>query len=151
MNASSTHVETGPRLGADVVIKTFGRRHRTTPAETMPVLSLDLTELLRNPADDPAMIHMTGLDPKVRQHVLSTPGATQLVKQMIGRIHAAHTYTRRHNLRQDAHIYCQGGRHRSVAIGEAVAEGLRRQGILVEIEHLDIDKPILPPSKPSTT
>ena len=104
-----------------------------------------------NPANDPAMIHMTGLDPKVRQHVLSTPGATQLVEQMIGRIHAAHTYTRRHNLRQDAHIYCQGGRHRSVAIGEAVAEGLRRQGILVEIEHLDIDKPILPPSKPSTT
>jgi RNase adaptor protein for sRNA GlmZ degradation len=149
MDSSSTHVETGPRDGADVIITTYGIRHRNPPAETMPVISLGLTELLRNPADDPAMIHMTGLDEKVRRHVLATPGATELIEQMIGRIAAAHAYTRRRNMRQDAHVYCQGGRHRSVVIGEEVAAGLRGHGLLVEVVHLDINQPILPPSEPA--
>jgi len=37
-------------------------------------------------------------------------------------------------------IGCTGGRHRSVVVGEEVAEMLRRRGLPVTVEHRDIDR-----------
>lgn len=36
-----------------------------------------------------------------------------------------------------------GGRHRSVALADAIAARINTSGIGVEVEHLDIDQPIL--------
>ena len=37
-------------------------------------------------------------------------------------------------------IGCTGGRHRSVALAEAVAASLRRQGYAVNASHRDLEK-----------
>ncbi|MGI8313446.1 RapZ C-terminal domain-containing protein [Saccharopolyspora hattusasensis] len=38
-------------------------------------ITLDARRHLRNPHRDPAMRYLTGLDARVRDHVLATPGA----------------------------------------------------------------------------
>lgn len=126
------------------VITTYGSGHGEAPEATAPFIGVDLRTALRNPADDRNMINMTGLDAKVRDHVLSTPGAQEIITDTVGRILAAYTWSGAQNRRQDVMIFCRGGRHRSVAIAEAVAARLRSLGHNVEIEHRDIGKPLLP-------
>lgn len=124
------------------VITTAGELHGPLPKTTASVIFEDLRTRLRNPADDPAMIHATGLDPKVRDHVLNTPGAREIIEDLVGRILAAYTWTGATSRRVDVLIICMGGRHRSVAVAEAVADRLRTLGHGTEVEHRDIDKPI---------
>lgn len=123
------------------VITSYGAHHGQPPETTSPVISIDLRTALRNPADDPALIEMTGLDQRVREHVLSTPGAEEIVRDAAARILAA--YRGAGGRRQDAQVYCMGGRHRSVAIAEAIAERLRVFGHGTEVEHRDITKPVI--------
>lgn len=123
------------------VISTYGGHHRHAPATTAPVISIDLRTALRNPADDPALIEMTGLDAPVRKHVLSTPGAAEIIEDATSRILAAYQGASRR--RQDAQVFCMGGRHRSVAIAEAIAARLSAQGHGVEVEHLDIGEDVV--------
>lgn len=128
-----------------VAITTYGVLHGAPPEGDM--LTVDLSTALRNPHHDPAMREMTGLDKPVRDHVLATPGAREIVERTVGRIEAAMTY---HDPRQEmveVGVYCKGGRHRSVAIAEEVAVWLRARGIQTEIEHRDISKPVVKSSK----
>ncbi|MER5965394.1 hypothetical protein [Streptomyces sp. NPDC002057] len=49
-------------------------------------------------------------------------------------------------------VACQGGRHRSVAVAEAVAARVRAAwggAYGVEVEHHHIDHPVLPASTPA--
>lgn len=130
MNINSTPVEPG----TSILITTFGILHGPAPRENTPVVAVDLTTALRNPADDPGMIYMTGLDAKVRDHVLSTAGAEEIISAAVEQI-----LTAGHN----AHFWCQGGRHRSVAAAEEAAARLRARGMAVTVVHRDIDKPVL--------
>jgi len=41
------------------------------------------------------------------------------------------------------HVFCRGGRHRSVAVGKAVGSRLRAQGVPVIVVHRDVDKPVV--------
>jgi RNase adapter protein RapZ len=127
------------------VITTYGDLHGATPSATAPVISIDLRTALRNPADDESLIEMTGLDTRVREHVLNTPGAEEIVKDATARILAAYKGTA--GRRQDAFVFCMGGRHRSVAIAEAIAERLRAFGHGTEVDHRDIDKPVIRKAK----
>ena len=129
MRNTCTPVEPGTRI----VITTFGVLHGPAPREDRPVISVDLTTALRNPADDPAMIYMTGLDVKVRDHVLTTPGAEAIVHDLVRQVLASG-----HN----AHVFCQGGRHRSVAVAEEAAARLRAHRLVVDVQHRDIDQPV---------
>lgn len=117
-----------------ITIKTFGVLHGPAPHEDKPVISVDLTEALRNPADDPAMIELTGLHVKVHNHVLSTPGAMEIIYSAVREILATG---------KDAHFFCRGGKHRSVVVAEHVATCLRGYGITVTVLHRDIGKPVL--------
>lgn len=120
-----------------VHITTFGVLHGTEPDVPDPV-RVDLTEALRNPADDPAMIEMTGLDGRVRAHVMGTPGAglilERAVREIEGRLAAA---------RVEVLVYCRGGRHRSVAMGEEISERLRGQDVEVFLVHRDVGKAVV--------
>ena len=95
------------------------------------------------------MRHRTGLDPQVSDHVLSTPGARELIKLTVDRIRAwlITDSTQIPQQKQDRplqmHIACRGGRHRSVAMAEEAARQLRHEGIGVEVHHRDIDKPLI--------
>lgn len=124
------------------VIVSFGHLHGQPPSGDG--LLLDLRNQLRNPADDPRMIEMTGLDRKVRQHVLATRGARELVEETATKVRLLlDGYADERLRRVDVFVGCQGGRHRSVAIAEEVAAHLRAAGIGVEVEHRDVDKPVV--------
>ncbi|MFF5393438.1 hypothetical protein ACFY5H_34960 [Streptomyces sp. NPDC013012] len=56
------------------VISSIGVRHDGALGLVNTGLYLDLSRVLRNPADDPAMRYRTGLDDDVHAHVLATPG-----------------------------------------------------------------------------
>ncbi|MBF9135218.1 ATPase [Plantactinospora sp. S1510] len=128
-----------PWISANV--HTFGYGHG--PAPSAPI-TLDVRTLLRNPHADPAMRNLTGRDPAVREHVLNTPNARELVNATAERV--------RYLLTDGNHprgilvrvaVGCAGGRHRAPVLGEAIAAELERMGIGVEVFHRDIDKPVL--------
>src|SRR5690606_21176738 len=119
-------------------ITTYGTLHGAAPAGD--ALQVDLTRALHNPHANPDMRYLTGLDPEVRQHVLTTPGADRIVALNVDRIRALATV---HSMQWQpqltrVHIACRGGRHRSVAIAEEIARQLRDEGLEVEVQHRDM-------------
>jgi len=122
-----------------VTITSYGILHQDPP--TGDAVTLDLTRALRNPHHDPAMRNLTGQDQAVRDHVLSTPGAWEIVSRTVRRILALAAIEQPVNL----HVYCKGGKHRSVAIAEAVAAELRALGVQVEVTHRHTDLPVVQP------
>jgi UPF0042 nucleotide-binding protein len=116
-----------------VKITSFGYGHADAPRGTD--LVLDVRDSLRNPHHDPAMRELTGLDPRVAEHVLGTTGARVLVDDTVGQV-----------LRGEATnvaIGCVGGRHRSVALANAIADGLIEAGRRVTVVHRDLAEPLL--------
>ncbi|MCX4826584.1 hypothetical protein OG883_43890 [Streptomyces sp. NBC_01142] len=133
-----------PHALIQTVIISYGDGHHDAPRGD--ALRVD-TRPLRNPPEDPAvrarMLHSTGLDPEVRAYVLSSPGAERLIERSTRRaltLLGQSTDGRR----VDLHVLCGGGRHRSVAVAEEVADRLRTAGYGVETEHPHITRPILP-------
>lgn len=120
-----------------VTITTFGVLHGDPPAAVDPV-TVDLTEALRNPASDPAMIEMTGLDARVRDHVMNTPGAVEIRDQALAGIEEAFGDGPVQVL-----VYCRGGKHRSVAMGEELRDALAARGVDVRVVHRDVEKAVV--------
>ncbi|KOU43629.1 hypothetical protein ADK54_17310 [Streptomyces sp. WM6378] len=89
------------------------------------------------------MLHANGLDPEVRAYVRNSPGAERLIERSARRALALLAQAS-DGRRVDLHVVCGGGRHRSVAVAEDLADLLRAAGYGVETEHLHIDRPILP-------
>lgn len=96
-----------------------------------------------NPPDDPVLADIvarqTGQDTGVRDYVLNTPGATRIIND------AAHELTA---LRADANdrpvqllVNCWYGRHRSVAIAEAIGHRMRETGAGVRVTQHHINRP----------
>lgn len=126
----------------EVRVKTFGFLHEV-PAAPVGAVLVDLRTALRNPHDDPAMRELTGEDDAVRHHVLTTSGAVTVIQDAIGQALAVHTYNNSRNFITTVLVGCQGGKHRSVAIGNAVADALTDRGLRVEVEHLHKDRPVV--------
>lgn len=133
-----------PGTNPRVLITSCGALHGAPPAprhNAMPV-TLDLTTALRNPHDDPGMRYRTGLDPDVYEHVMTTPGAASArdaaVAEILARGEAGEQFV-------EVHSICRGGRHRSVAMAEAIAADVQARAIPVEVEHRDVDKPVIQP------
>src|SRR5690606_8658958 len=126
-----------------VVITTYGVLHGPAPDEG-DALTIDLSNALRNPHANPDMRYRTGLDPMVRHHVLSTPGADRIVALNVDHIRALVTV---HTLQVQpiltrVHIACRGGSHRCVAVAEEIAREHRWKGIGVEVYHRGINRPV---------
>ncbi|MFG2211981.1 hypothetical protein [Streptomyces sp. NPDC048638] len=126
------------------VIISYGDGHRDAPRGD--ALRVDARPL-RNPPQDPAvrdrLLHSNGLDPEVRAYVLTSPGAERLIERSTRRALALLGQAS-DGRRVDVHVVCGGGRHRSVAVAEELAERLRTAGYGVETEHPHITRPILP-------
>ncbi|WP_345189123.1 RapZ C-terminal domain-containing protein [Streptomyces lavendulae] len=128
------------------VIRSIGVRHDGAHQLVTDGLYLDLRWALRNPADDPALRYATGLDAGVYAHVLATPGARELIVRTAVQLQALAEEVPAGRLVRLT-VACQGGRHRSVAVAEAVARRLwsawgGEYG--VEVEHHHVDHPVLP-------
>jgi UPF0042 nucleotide-binding protein len=127
-----------------VTITTVGTLHTDPHTSYEDGLFVDLSNQLRNPADDPAMRHLTGLDKKVADHVLGTSGAMTIVERIaVSAKGLLDSYADKRHQLVKVTIACRGGRHRSVAIAEAVAQYLRGEGIGVEVDHLHIERPVV--------
>lgn len=125
-----------------VNIESFGYGHAPAPEAD---ITLDTRRRFRNPHADPAMREKTGLDPAVRQHVMDTPGVRDLVctsADLALALADAGPLDRPVTVA----VGCVGGRHRSVAIADAIADRLTRSGIEVTLNHRDVDKPVIQPT-----
>ena len=98
--------------------------------------------MVRNPFWVPELRPQTGLDPTVRDYVLGDPVAGELIDRLdeLVRWSSQRFADRGRDVLQVA-VGCTGGRHRSVAIVEALAARLQAQGLDVIISHRDVDKP----------
>ncbi|MFJ9447199.1 hypothetical protein ACIRRH_35920 [Kitasatospora sp. NPDC101235] len=107
-------------------------------------LVYNVGDRFRNPHHGPRMRELTGLDEAVRDHVLRAPGV-MLEVERIAESAKAVVYGYANRCRRLVHVTvaCRGGRHRSVAIAESVAEYLRIDETNVEVEHHHIDRPIV--------
>jgi len=93
---------------------------------------------LHNPHWIPALRPLTGLDPAVKEFVLESEGAQEFVAQysaLLGGVLELYRSYDKHSV--TIGIGCTGGKHRSVAIAEALGEALREQGIQVRVTHRD--------------
>jgi len=129
-------------VGADdspltINVLTFGFKHGL-PKDADFVADV---RFLHNPHWVPDLRPLTGLDPAVRDYVLASEGATQFVDDYAHLLGTVLTHYRAH----DKHsvtiaVGCTGGKHRSVAIAEALAERLREGGASVRVTHRDKDR-----------
>ncbi len=136
--------QTGPAKRR-VLITSYGTLHGDAPEpffHGMAPVQIDVTTALRNPHDDPAMRHQTGLDADVYEHVLATPGAADIIEdalaEILGRFEDGQEAV-------EVHAYCRGGRHRSVALARALDTALAGRGIETDTVHRDVDKPVVQP------
>jgi UPF0042 nucleotide-binding protein len=123
----------GSRL--QVSVESFGFKHGLA-------LDADIVmdvRFLPNPYWEDDLRPLTGHDPKVRDYVLETSAGSDFVDrfdELLGSLLPQYEAEGRSYL--TVAIGCTGGRHRSVAVAEELADRLRQRGIAVRATHRDV-------------
>jgi len=128
--------ETSSSLG--VTIQSFGFKYGL-PADADVVADM---RFLPNPYWLPALAPLDGRAPEVRDYVLGQPGAQAYLDAFASAMRIAlDGYRREHKRNATIAIGCTGGKHRSVAIAEALAERLAgAPGVAVSVRHRDLGR-----------
>ena len=122
----------------DVLVVSFGYGHGDPPEAT---ITLDLRHAFRDPHIDPRLRNMTAVDRPVRKAVLRTPGIRPLMKATVKLVAA---YRKGPSAGQiTIAVGCVGGRHRSATVAHYLARRLTRRGLRVQLQHLDLAKPVI--------
>ena len=97
---------------------------------------------LPNPFWKPELRAFTGLDKEVADYVLSQPGASEFVRDYAAALAPVMAGYQRENKRHATiAIGCTGGKHRSVALTQALAiEMAKIPGVAVRIKHRDLGR-----------
>ena len=96
---------------------------------------------LANPYWVTELRHLTGRDGPVRDYVLGLPGATQFVDRYVDALEPVLAgYLNEEKRYVTIAVGCTGGKHRSVAISEAMAARLRDAGHRVTVAARDLGK-----------
>lgn len=96
---------------------------------------------LANPYWITELRHMSGRDAPVRDYVLGLPGALDFVDRYVDALEPVLSgYVAEEKRYVTIAVGCTGGKHRSVAISEAVAERLRARGQRVTVAARDLGK-----------
>lgn len=130
-------VANGDDQGLRITVLSFGFKYGL-PLDADHVVDM---RFLANPYWISELRHLTGRDPAVRDYVLGRPGAQEFVERYVdalepvlaGYVNEAKRYV-------TLAVGCTGGKHRSVAISEAVAEVLRERGHAVTVKHRDLGR-----------
>jgi UPF0042 nucleotide-binding protein len=123
--------------GPVVNLVSFGYRHGLPRGAD---LVFDV-RFLPNPHFEPRLRPRTGLDADVARFVLDTPPAKQLLSHLRTLLDfLLPLYEREGKSYLTVAIGCTGGRHRSVAVLESLADELRRAGQNVSVTHRDVEK-----------
>lgn len=136
----------------DVFIDSFGARWQDPPAprHRAAVLSINLTNELLNPPDDPALADIvarqTGQDADVRDYVLNSPGAQCIIDDAVHELTALRTTAEGRPIQ--LLVNCWYGRHRAPAIADAIGHRMRGAGARVQVTHRHINRPTVPRKHP---
>jgi UPF0042 nucleotide-binding protein len=96
---------------------------------------------LPNPHWVPELRPMTGLEERVRDYVLSRPGASEFVDKFVALFDLVSAGYRREGKRYvTIAVGCTGGKHRSVAVTEEIARRLAKEGLDASIVHRDLGR-----------
>lgn len=118
-----------------VAVESFGFKHGL-PIDADMVMDV---RFLPNPHWEEELRPLTGHDPAVRDYVLErsqTSRFLDLYEELLAELLPAYEAEGKSYL--TIAIGCTGGRHRSVAVVEEIAERLRRRGIAVGVSHRDL-------------
>ncbi len=124
-------------LGMQTSIVSFGYKHG------LP-LDVDLVfdcRFLPNPHWIDSLRPLTGLDPPVRDYVMSQPAT----KEFLGRLDhllalLLPSFVKEGKSYLSIGVGCTGGRHRSVVLAEELARLLRTRGFRPMVAHRDLEK-----------
>ncbi len=131
----------GQSHGVRVNVLSFGYKYGV-PVDADLVLDC---RFIPNPHWVPELRSQTGLNEAVRQHVLSASGVTAFVDSYVSLLNQmVEGYLREGKKYVTLAVGCTGGKHRSVAISEAIAERLNKGSGSVAIEahaiHRDVGR-----------
>ena len=94
---------------------------------------------LPNPHWVPDLRPMSGLEAPVREYVLGQPAAKEFLDGYVDLFSiVAAGYAREGKSYATLAVGCTGGRHRSVAMSEALGARLRERGMEVQVNHRDV-------------
>ena len=117
-----------------VTIITFGFKYS-------PPYNLDLlfdVRFLPNPHFVEALRPRTGLDPEVVEYLKAQPGYEEFYRRLLDFVsYVLPGYKKEMKAYLTIGVGCTGGKHRSVAIGQRLADDLEAAGYAVEIVHRD--------------
>jgi UPF0042 nucleotide-binding protein len=125
----------GGRMRVNVV--SFGYKHGL-PLDVDIVLDC---RFLPNPHWVDELRPLTGSDPAVRDYVLGQPEAGPFLERLDGMLELLlPAYAREGRNYLSIAVGCTGGRHRSVAVAEAIADLLTRHGYRPTVTHRDVER-----------
>ena len=120
-----------------VSVVSFGFKHGL-PLDVDSVLDV---RFIPNPHYDESLRPLSGLDEPVRTFVLDQPSTTDFLDRVEGLFGSLiPAYRKEGKSYLTIAVGCTGGRHRSVAIAEALCARLRNLGVAARVTHRDIDQ-----------
>lgn len=124
--------------GLRVTVESFGYKYGL-PADADMVADC---RFLPNPFWVSELKALTGLDGAVREYVLGLPDARQFLADYAHTLEPVLAGFQRENKRHATiAVGCTGGKHRSVAMAEELADRLRQlPGIAVSVKHRDLGR-----------
>jgi len=127
--------------GRETVINliSFGYRYGTPGAVEL----LFDVRFLPNPYFEESLRAGTGLETAVADHVVKSERGREFIGRLDGFIdYLLPFYDEEGKAYLTIGVGCTGGRHRSVAVAEAIAGRLREQGREVNVSHRDVERPL---------
>ncbi len=124
-------------VGMQTTIRSFGFKHGT-PIDADMVLDV---RFLPNPHWVDELRPLTGLDPPVRDYVLTNDEAKEFVDRIVDLLELLlPAYRKEGKAYLSIAIGCTGGRHRSVAIAEEIRRRLAELGTDASVTHRDVER-----------
>lgn len=118
----------------NVTILSFGHKYGMPEADVV----FD-ARCLENPYWVPELRPLSGLDAPVCEFVFAHPESRELLERTAAFLRCQLRLSERHGAAElTVAVGCTGGRHRSVAVAEALAGELRQEGCAVLVQHRDI-------------
>lgn len=124
--------------GLKLTLQSFGFKYGV-PTDVDLVADM---RFLPNPFWIPELRALTGLDADVREYVLAQEGATEFIDRYVAALQPVIAGYQRENKRHATlAIGCTGGKHRSVAMTQEIADRLSRiDGVNVSVKNRDLGK-----------
>jgi UPF0042 nucleotide-binding protein len=133
------HVSGGTAKQTVINVVSFGYRHGTPAAVEL----LFDVRFLPNPYFEESLRQGTGLEAAVANHVLESERGREFFKRLDDFVeYLLPFYDEEGKAYLTVGIGCTGGRHRSVAVSEAIGARLRAAGRDVNVSHRDVDRPL---------